>query len=154
MPYFKDKYFNLYQGFKEFIKPENLKGDNQYYCQNCKGLKDAKVFSKIYFTPPYLIINIDYGKDKKYKPNKVNFPSVLNIVDFVDEQCKEFTYELIAVSTHIGESGNSGHYISYCKHPTGIWYKFNDSDVKEINFEELKDNSPYLLIYKRAKVEE
>ena len=150
---FQDKDFNLYQGFKEFIKPEIMKGDNQCYCQNCKGLKDAKVFSKIYFTPPYLIINIDYGKDKKYKPKKVNFGPMMDIVDFVDKQCKEFTYELIAVSTHIGESGNSGHYISYCRHPTKIWYKFNDSDVKEINFEELKDNSPYLLIYKRVKVE-
>ena len=63
---YHNKKYNIYQGLKEYIKPEIMKGDNQCYCQNCKGLRDAEVTSKLFYTPPYLIINIDYGKDKIY----------------------------------------------------------------------------------------
>ena len=60
---FKNKRFNLYQGFKEYIKPHTMK----YYCQICKGIRDATFHSIIHYTPPYLIINIDYGKNKERK---------------------------------------------------------------------------------------
>ena len=33
----------------------------------CKGLGNSKWKSKIFFAPPNLIINFDYGKDKKLK---------------------------------------------------------------------------------------
>ena len=148
---FKDREFNIYQGFKEFIEPEIVKGDNQCYCQKCKGLRDAKIFSKIYYTPPYLIINIDYGKDKKYIPRKVNFGQSILLNGFEDKKCTELDYELIAVSTQIGKSGNNVHYISKCKHPNREWYEFNDSYVKKINFEELNNNFICLLIYKKIK---
>jgi len=45
--HFKDETFNVYQGFKEFITPEIMSGENQLYCQKCKGLRDAKVTTKI-----------------------------------------------------------------------------------------------------------
>ena len=148
---FKDREFNIYQGFKEFIEPELVKGDNQCYCQKCKGLRDAKIFSKIYYTPPYLIINIDYGKDKKYIPRKVNFGQSILLNGFEDKKCTELDYELIAVSTQIGKSGNNVHYISKCKHPNREWYEFNDSYVVKSNSNNIYSNSPYLLIYKRLE---
>ena len=146
---FKGKIFNIFQGFKEFIVPENMAGDNQCYCQNCKGLVDSTVSSKIYYTPPYLIINIDYGKNKKYKPLKVEFGEIIDIEDFTDKNCNKKTYELIAVSTHIGSSGSSGHYIAYCKDKKKVWHKFNDSSHNECIFKEVNSYSPYLLIFKR-----
>ena len=150
---FDNKYFNIYQGLKEFIRPEIMKGDNQFYCRKCKGLRDPIVTSKIFYTPPYLIINIDYGKDFKYKPKKVEIGAVIHLIDFTEEECEEKAYELIAISTHIGSSGNSGHYISYCKNiSNNKWYKFNDSLVNECNFSEVNSNSPYLLIFKRIKM--
>ena len=108
---YHNKNFNLYQGFKDFIEEEIMSGDNQCYCQNCKDLRDAKVTQKIFVTPPYLIINFDYGKNKKYKPLKVDFGIQIDLTNFTDEKCKGRSYELIAVSSHIGESGNTGHYI-------------------------------------------
>ena len=151
---FKDNDFNIYKGFKEFIKPEKMTGDNKCYCQKCKGLRDAKVTTKIYFAPPYLIINIDYGKNKKYKPKNVYFGGIIDIKDFVDNYNNEefppsVQYKLIAVSTHIGRSGSSGHYITYCQNNKNQWYEFNDSSVTETIFEEVNSNSPYLLIYKK-----
>ena len=147
---FNNKNFHIYQGFKEYIKPEIMKGDNQCYCKKCKGLKDSKVNSIIFYTPPYLIINFDYGKDKKYQPLSVVFGEKIDLKGFTDEKCKHLTYGLVGVSTHIGSSGNTGHYISYCKDLTNEhWYKFNDSNFSESKFNKVNSNTPYFLIYKR-----
>jgi ubiquitin C-terminal hydrolase len=148
---FNNKQFNIYKGFKEYIKPESMIGDNQCYCNNCQKLNDAEVTTKLFYTPPYLIINFDYGKDKKYMPRKITFGEIIDLTSFTDEKCKSKTYKLIAVSTHIGRSGNTGHYIAYCKDlNTNIWHKFNDSSHEEkCNFEEVTSNTPYFLIYKR-----
>ena len=151
---YKDKIFNIYQGFKDFIKQEEMTGDNKCYCQKCKGLRDAKVITKIYFAPPYLIINFDYGKNKKYKPKKVNFGGIIDIKDFLDNYNNEKNppsvhYQLIAVSTHIGRSGSTGHYITYCKNNDDKWYEFNDYKVSPASSDEINSNSPYLLVYKK-----
>ena len=144
------KELNIFQGFKDFIKPEEMKGDNKCYCQKCKALKDARVVSQIYYTPPYLIINFDYGKDKKYIPKKIDFGELIDIEGFTDENCQHKGYSLIAVSTHIGKSGNSGHYVAYCKNLiNNKWYLFNDSSCNETKFEKVKSYSPYILVYKR-----
>ena len=126
-----------------------MSGDNKCYCQKCKGLRDAQVTTKIFSTPPYLIINIDYGKNKKYSPSYVFFGGIIDIQNFVDSKQKSTKYRLIAVSTHIGRSGNSGHYITYCQSNEDKWYEFNDSSVTETIFDKLNSNSPYVLIYKK-----
>ena len=149
---FNKKIFNIYQGFKEYIKPENMIGNNQCYCNTCTKLNDAEVTTKLFYTPPYLIINFDYGKDKKYMPKETYFAERIDLTDFTDEKCKNRTYQLIAVSTHIGKSGNTGHYIAYCKDiKNNIWHKFNDSYHDEnCNFQnEVLSNTPYFLIYKK-----
>ena len=148
------KEFNLYRGLKDYISEETLKGDNQFYCQICKRLRDAKIYSKIYYTSRYLLINFDYGKNKKYSPNKIGFGAIICLTDeFLAIKTAETNYELIAVSTHLGSSGNSGHYITYCKDTSkeNCWYKFNDSIVTKCDFEDTKKNSPYLLLFKKTK---
>ena len=144
------KDFNLYMGLKDYIKEEILSGDNQCYCQNCKILTNARTCSIIYYTPPYLLINLDYGKNKKYRPNRIFFGEMIDLTGFVQQGFEEKTYELIAVSTHIGESGNSGHYIAYCKDKNKVWHKFNDSYHKTCQLDEIRSNSPYLLLYKKV----
>ena len=144
--------FNIYQGFKDYVKKSKMGGDNQCFCQGCKKLTDSYVSSKIYYTPPYLIINLDYGKNKKYNPTKIEFGQSLDLTGFTDNLCNKRNYELIAISTHIGSSGISGHYIAYCKNLSKDdqnWYEFNDSSVSKVKFEDIKENSPYILIFKR-----
>ena len=145
---FKDKTFNIYQGFKEFVMPETI---SESYCENCKGLRDAKVTTKIYYSPPYLIINIDYGKNKKYKPQKINFGGLIDIKDFADENnnLPSIIYKLIAVCIYIERPGSSRHYITYCQNNANKWYRFNDSSVAETKFEEVNSNFPFILIYKK-----
>ena len=130
-----------------------MSGDNQCYCQNCKDLRDAKVTKKIFCTPPYLIINIDYGKNNKYKPLKVDYGELIDLTNFTDEKCKERLYELKAVISLIKESGNKSKYITYCKDNLNLWHVFNDSLLSDCEFKDVTNNSPQLLIYKKEKYE-
>ena len=144
--------FNFYRGLKDYTKPEILQGDNQFYCQFCRGLRNATVESKIFYPSPYLLINLDYGKDKKYNPKEIDFGSTVCITkEFLNNNIPEAYYDLVAVSTHIGSSGNTGHYIAFCKDPSDeeIWHKFNDSSHSLCKFEETYKYSPYLLIFKK-----
>ena len=142
--------FNIYNGLKDYTKKEILKGDNKFYCQICRGLREAEVKSVIYYLPQYLLINFDYGKDKKYKPASIDFGSSICITkEFLSFDIGSVNYDLIAVSSHIGSSGSSGHYIAFCKDPQNNWHKFNDSSHSLCNFEETYNYSPYLLIYKK-----
>ena len=144
------KRFNIYNGLKDYTKKEILKGDNKFYCQICRGLREAEVKSVIYYLPQYLLINFDYGKDKKYTPARIDFGSSICITkEFLSFDIGSVNYDLIAVSSHIGSSGSSGHYIAFCKDPQNNWHKFNDSSHSLCNFEETYNYSPYLLIYKK-----
>lgn len=65
-------------------------------------------------------------------------------------------YDLYAVCSHLGaESTNYGHYICYCLAENGVWYKFDDELVTEVNIEfeitskEIRQNA-YMLFYRRA----
>ena len=148
--YVHEEMFNLYRGFKDFIKPEMMQGDNQCYCKKCGKLTDCEVNTIIYYPPPYLIINLDYGKNKKFTPKKIDFGEALSLSGFTEVKNDDINYKLIAVSSHIGRSGNSGHYIAYCKDPSDdSWYEFNDSYISKANLEDVKKYSPYFLIYKK-----
>ena len=148
---YKNDYFNLYKGFKDYIKKENLTGDNQIYCQFCKKLSDGSVQARIFYPPPYLLINFDYGKNKRYMPKKINFAEVIDLKDFLEIPEQESCYELISVSTHIGASGSGGHYISFCKDNNRKWHKFNDSIHSKCDYNDIFSFSPYLLLYKRIQ---
>ena len=150
--YASNKEFNIYRGFKDFVKEEQMVGDNQCYCKRCGQLRDCGVKTKIYAAPPYLIINLDYGKNKKFEPQKISFSESLDLTDVIDEDVQNISYKLMAVSSHIGRSGNSGHYIAYCKDLSdNTWYEFNDSSVSHSKLEDVQKYSPYFLIYKKEK---
>ena len=148
---YKDEYFNLYKGFKDYIKKENLTGDNQIYCQFCKKLSNGSSQAKIFYPPPYLLINFDYGKDKKYMPKKINFAEGIDLKEFLEIPEQDSFYELITVSTHIGASGSGGHYITFCKDNNRNWHKFNDSKHSECDYKDIFSFSPYLLLFKKTK---
>ena len=57
---------------------------------------------------------------------------MIDLTYFIEGNNEVKYYELIAISTHIGSSGNFEHYITYCKNiNNNKWYKFNDSKVNE-----------------------
>ena len=145
------KEFNIMNGFDDYTKKDQLTGDNKYYCNNCKKLCDAEIQTLLIVPPKYLLINIDYGKNKKYMPSSVKFDEEIDITKYINlNYNKNIRYRIIGVCSHLGDSGISGHYIAFCKNTkNGKWYKFNDSFVSVCtNHSEIMNcGTPYLLLY-------
>ena len=106
--------------------------------------------NQIFEPPKYLLINIDYGKNKKYQPSSIEFDDIIDITQFVAYDYKQkIKYKILGVCTHYGHSGRTGHYVAFCRNRDNIWYKFNDSKCSECNRNDIKKGSPYLLLYER-----
>ena len=149
---YKKKTFDIMNGFKDNEEPQELKGDNKFYCNKCGKLVEALLTCKIIQPPNKLIINIDYGKDKKYQPSNILFGDIINITNYVNFNFgTQIRYEITGICTHFGSSGKYGHYITFCKHKEKEkWYSFSDSSCKEIkNKDEIYTGSPYILLYEK-----
>ena len=152
MYYYNRKKFNILDGFRDNSSPTMLKGDNKFLCNSCGGLQEAQTTCKIFEPPQKLLINIDYGKNKKYQPTAIEFSEEIDITEFVDFNFQQkIIYKIIGVCTHYGHSGSYGHYVAFCRNrENDKWYEFNDSFCSECNKREIYRGSPYLLLYERV----
>ena len=146
---YRNKTFDIMDGFRDIEAVQPLKGNNQYYCNICKKLVNAEITCKIIDLPKYLILNIDYGKNKINDVYRLNFDFEIDLKDYISFYFGQKTkYRLMAICTHIGSSGPTGHYVAYCYNKKeDTWYNFNDSSCRPCSKNGLNYNSPYLLIY-------
>ena len=146
------QYVSLEDCFDQNEEIENLNGQNQIYCNNCKRSTDAISYNKLYTCPEVLTIILNRGKGLEFEV-EFQFPMNLNIDKYVVDKSNNTNYELIGVITHLGESGMSGHFIAYCKSPVDKnWYMYNDAIVQRCINPENEINSrgiPYVLYYQR-----
>ncbi len=60
-----------------------------------------------------------------------------------------YTYDLFAVSNHMGGL-NTGHYTAYALSPMrGQWIEYNDSQVRAASVSDVVSDAAYLLFYRR-----
>ena len=146
---YRNQKFNIMNGFEDMESKQKLEGANQYQCNKCNKFVDAEQYCKIANLPKYLILNIDYGKDKKNKVNELIFEHEIDLKKYLTVNMRLYSrYRLISICTHIGESGSTGHYITYCLNKeNNKWYEFNDSKVNICEEEDIYKGSPYLLLY-------
>ena len=128
---------------------ENILYNNkQFYSQlTCKICKNPFLIkNSIKIGPKYLIIVLN--SINKYYKNKVSFNEYL----FMNEDNNKIKYIFTGMIVHLGSNSDSGHFIAYCRNTkyNNRFYEFNDSYVKEVGFEQVKENSPYILFYKRT----
>lgn len=134
-----------------FFKPEVLCDENQYFCEKCKGLKDATRIFRVIQYPARLILTLkhfryDAASQQRIKLlHRVKYDSVIKLGGL--------NYELYAVVVHCGSSVDSGHYYTYAK-DNSVWFKFNDNFVSSSNFSEFSNlippETPYILFYSRV----
>ena len=119
-----------------------------FYCNNCRQLYAAYNQSKLVYTPPTIIINLNRGRGIQYDV-KIEFEEYLNIRDFVYSPDSPNYYELIGVICHFGTNDMGGHFIAFCKNSNNLqWYKYNDGEVNISSFSEIKQaHLPYVLFY-------
>ena len=146
---YKNKEFDIMNGFGNNASKQDLKGDNKYFCNICNKLVEAKTICKIIGLPKYLILNIDYGKNKINDVKKLIFEHEIDLQNYISLYYDQKTkYKLVAICTHLGSSGQTGHYITFCLNKeNNKWYEFNDSKVNICKKEDIYAGSPYLLLY-------
>ena len=144
---------NLYECFIYNEKTDKFTGENQNYCNICRKMADSDYTSRIYISPNVLILILNRGKGNMYNV-KCDFALNIDITNFVILKDRpKVTYNLYGVITHIGESGPNAHFVASCKSPVnGLWYRFNDGLVYQINDfqKEVHDFwNPYILFYQK-----
>ena len=146
---YRNKEFNIMQGFKDNEATRDLTGDNKYFCNICNKSVDAKTICKILELPKYLILNIDYGLNKINNVKNLIFDHEINLRNYISLYGGQKTkYKLVAICTHLGSSGQTGHYITFCLNKgNNEWYEFSDSDVNKREEKDIYKGSPYLLLY-------
>ena len=75
---------------------------------------------------------------------------------YIDDKSYEYPtkYRLLGISTHLGKTGQYGHYISFCLCDDNEYYCLNDSFVTKLQHNEtykLYEGSPYILFYQRIE---
>ena len=142
----------------------NLENQSEEFCSNCKKYVNCKCKTNIYKTSDYLIILLNYKKNK----TKINivYDEYIDIKNYVEEynesksrNYKDYCYRLVGAIYHSGDSSSYGHYIACCRNignennikKEEEIYLFNDSYVRTLNFNQIKkfNCSPYILFYEK-----
>ncbi|KAM3179680.1 hypothetical protein ACTXT7_000121 [Hymenolepis weldensis] len=113
---------------------ETLAGDNQYFCEVCKGRVDAIKKSKFTGLPPILTLSLSrfYFNPKSMEAGKLDkmcsFPLNLDMTAYLEtEQTEPVNYDLFSIVIHVGTSACDGHYHAYIKEP----YGYVSTDTKD-----------------------
>ncbi|CAD8146432.1 unnamed protein product [Paramecium octaurelia] len=156
----------IYDCLYFYQQQQQLDENNSWYCNQCnqhvKGIKQLLLYS----TPQILIIQLKRFKSsvdmtQKIKNNVfVKFPHVLNMSKYVTNlklpndylngnNTNELKYKLFGVINHYGEL-YEGHYNTFIKNlEDQKWYCYDDSQVTEIQLQDIITEHAYVLCYER-----
>ncbi|XP_072522744.1 ubiquitin carboxyl-terminal hydrolase 42 isoform X2 [Salminus brasiliensis] len=141
------------KALEQFVKPEQLDGDNAYKCTKCKKMVQASKRFTIHRSSNVLTIslkrfaNFNGGKIAK----DVRYPEYLDMRPFMSQSHGEpQVYGLYAVLVHSGFSCHAGHYYCYVKASNGQWYQMNDASVSVTDIRSVLNQQAYLLFYIRS----
>ena len=142
-------YNNLYESLNYEIEPDELVGENQYKTDEF-GVQDVLMGTEYLSFPPVLRIYLrrferDYALNRNIKINsKFGYPETIDLTKYMSsdlERNKSNIYELHGVLVHSGTI-TSGHYYAFLRPSIeDKWYKFDDSNVSEVQKEEAIENN-------------
>ncbi|RUS89725.1 hypothetical protein EGW08_002543 [Elysia chlorotica] len=138
----------------KFIKPETLDQDNAYKCPKCKQKVRAQKRFTIYKAPNVLTLQLNRFDFNRHLSGKINrfirYTEKINIRNFMSQrQGEPILYHLYGVLVHSGFSSDHGHYYSFVKSPSKIWYCMNDSVVHQAGNNAVYSADAYVLFYAR-----
>ncbi len=146
---------NIYDCFDYFQKEELFVGENAMWCNECNGLFPTRNQTFIYTGPNILILILNRGVGIQFKIKLEYYESIDLNKYIIQKDIKSMIYDLYGVVTHLGESGDSGHFVASCKSPCdNKWYRYNDSIVFPINHiksEIIDFGTSYILFYQKRK---
>ncbi|XP_056286682.1 ubiquitin carboxyl-terminal hydrolase 42 [Pseudoliparis swirei] len=138
------------KSLEQFVKPEQLDGENAYKCTKCKKMVTASKRFTIHRSSNVLTFslkrfaNFSGGKITK----DVKYPEYLDLRPFMSQaQGEPQVYGLYAVLVHSGFSCHAGHYFCYIKASNGQWFQMNDSSVSVSDLRSVLNQQAYVLFY-------
>ena len=157
---------SLLQCIELFSEKEVLSNENMWFCPLCDEKKQAEKTIRMFYVSKYLIFHLKRFKsvegsgnsksNKKVKNTQpIDYPiDELDLTPYVksvvphlkDEKPKELKFKLTAVVLHEGKL-DEGHYTALGRCRDGMWKKFDDEKVQEINEKDVCHKNAYLLFY-------
>jgi ubiquitin carboxyl-terminal hydrolase 36/42 len=148
---FLDVTLPLERGTIEECFEKMLLGQDQSecFCQKCKKQSSFSNRSVFLETPQVLIVMMMRFTRQGVKIEKaVDFGFDLDLSTVVD-QGVHAAFDLFGMVIHNGHQLNHGHFLSYVRCETGVWYSADDSRVSKISSRVVRLARPYILFYKR-----
>ncbi|CAF2497475.1 unnamed protein product [Rotaria sp. Silwood2] len=157
------KMLTLEDCLQQFLSPEKLEDEWACRQEKCKKKTTAIKRLELCTLPPVLVIQFkrfshENGLHQKIE-TFVDYPiEGLDLSEFLPSSENETIYDLITTCNHMGTI-SGGHYTAYAKHPLlnrNDWYKFDDSSVTRVRFNDLENEivsrDAYLLVYIRRDI--
>ncbi|EWS72122.1 ubiquitin carboxy-terminal hydrolase (macronuclear) [Tetrahymena thermophila SB210] len=122
--------------------------EKEVVCKQCKYQKAIRT-ANIYNFPNVMVIKINRFYEIMKIQKNIEFKTELNLQEYsLSKQYSPATnYILYAMITHQGSVAWGGHYYSYIKDSSENWFCMNDSSVKQVSLNEMRNDPPYLLFY-------
>lgn len=128
---------------EQYIKKEQLRNKDKFYCDKCNCLQEAEKQVKLETLPKILIIQLKrfqmegYIKMKKLN-SFINIPLDIDINFLLKEKSKNSNnnthYTLHSFVVHAGTKGDYGHYFTIAKIDEECWAMFNDEKCEIIKY--------------------
>ncbi|EPZ36416.1 cysteine proteinase [Rozella allomycis CSF55] len=142
---------SVIKSLETFVKPEFLRGSNQYHCSRCQKKVDATKKFSITDAPLVLTLHLKrFSMTGQKIPKFVEFKEKLDLTPFMSKGGEKCHYELYAILVHSGSSCNSGHYYSFVKNSNNLWYCMNDSSTSQVGLSTVLKQNGYIFFYKKV----
>jgi ubiquitin carboxyl-terminal hydrolase 36/42 len=127
-------------------------GSSDCFCKRCRKQSSCSNRSLFRETPQVLIVTMMRFAANGLKIEKaVDFGFEIDLSPFVAKGVHPL-FELFGLVVHNGHQLSHGHFSSYVKCSTGVWYSADDSRVVKISANTVLLSRPYILFYKRKEV--
>jgi ubiquitin carboxyl-terminal hydrolase 8 len=146
-----NKNVDLIDCFKLYVEGEMIEG-----VFNEKTGKKENVKKQIMFWsfPSILVIDFKrFNSNNKKNQILVQFPlEDLDLSPFsIGYKKNSYVYDLYGICNHSG-GVLGGHYTSFVKNANGKWYHYNDTNVSEVNVDQLITQKAYCLFYRKKTI--
>ena len=110
-------------------------------CEKKSAFETCELTSQPKYLFSQLIRWDDYGR-------KINTFVQVDEELRLSETCK---YKTIAILSHLGETKNSGHYITHRKNDNDIWICCDDTQITYSTIDEASSNNNYIILCERVE---
>lgn len=149
-----NKNISLIDCFNLYCKEEVLDGDNMWLNEKTNEKEVVNKSMLFWSLPNILIVSLKrFSNNNRKRNDLVDIPlENLDLSNYViGYKSKSYIYDLYGVCDHSGEC-MGGHYTASVLKSNGKWYRFNDTEVKQISNKKVISSKAYCLFFKKKSL--